>query len=132
MVKNAFLCFALASIGVIGAALEFGVNYASAVEDCITESDLVPPKGTHWDYRIDRAANRKCWFLVKMTTAPVAPQTRRPRSTLARVSPERRGMRNLNETEQAALFVEFLRWKEQQSAVDSNAAAESLRGTIAP
>jgi hypothetical protein len=58
--------------------------------------------------------------------------TRHPRSTLARVSPEHRGMRNLNETEQAALFVEFLRWKEQQSAVDSNAAAESLRGTIAP
>jgi hypothetical protein len=123
MVKNAFLCFALASIGVIGAALEFGVNNASAADDCITESNLVPPKG-----------NRKCWFLVKVTTAPVAPQTRRPlpQSTLARVSPEHRGMRNLNDSEQAALFLEFLRWKEQQSAVDSNAAAESLRGTIAP
>jgi hypothetical protein len=134
MVKNAFLCFALASIGVIGAALEFGVNNASAADDCITESNLVPPKGTHWDYRTDRAANRKCWFLVKVTTAPVAPQTRRPlpQSTLARVSPEHRGMRNLNDSEQAALFLEFLRWKEQQSAVDSNAAAESLRGTIAP
>ena len=82
MVKNAFLCFALASIGVIGAALEFGVNNASAADDCITESNLVPPKGTHWDYRTDRAANRKCWFLVKVTTAPVAPQTRRPILTL--------------------------------------------------
>jgi hypothetical protein len=31
-----------------------------------------------------------------------------------------------------ALFLEFLRWKEQQSAANSNAAAESLRGTISP
>jgi hypothetical protein len=74
--KN-FLCFALASIGVTGAALELGVNYALAADDCITESNLVPPKGTRWEYRTDRAANRKCWFLMKVTTAPVAPQTRR-------------------------------------------------------
>jgi hypothetical protein len=132
MVKNALLCFALASIGVIGAALKLGVNYALAADDCITESNLVPRKGTRWDYRIDRTANRKCWFLMKVTTAPVAPQTRRPlpRSTLA--SPEHRSMRNLSESEQAALFLEFLRWKEQQSAVNSNATAESLRGTISP
>jgi hypothetical protein len=131
MVKNALLCFVLASIGVIGAAL--GVNYALATDDCIMESNLVPPKGTHWDYRIDRAANRKCWFLMKVTAAPVAPQTRRmPRSTPARVAPEHLGMRNLNESEQAALFLEFLRWKEQQSAVNSNAAAESSRGDDHP
>jgi hypothetical protein len=134
MVKNALLCFALASTGVIGAALELGVNYALAADDCITESNLVPPKGTRWDYRIDRAANRKCWFLIKVTTAPVAPQTRRAlsRSIPARVSPEHRSVRNLSESEQAALFLEFLRWKEQQSAANSNAAAESLRGTISP
>jgi hypothetical protein len=133
MVKNALLCFALASTGVIGAALELGVNYALAADDCITESNLVPPKGTRWDYRIDRAGNRKCWFLMKVTIAPVAPQTRRPlpRSTLARISPKHRSVRNLSESEQAALFLEFLRWKEQQSAVNSN-AAESLRGTIGP
>jgi hypothetical protein len=129
MVRNALLCFILASIGVIGAAL--GVNYASAADDCTTESNLVPPKGAHWDYRIDRAANRKCWFLMKVTAAPVAPQTRRmPRSTRARVAPEHRGMRNHNESEQAALFLEFLRWKEQP--VNSNAAAESSRGDDHP
>jgi hypothetical protein len=70
----------------------------------------------------------------------VAPQTRRPllqtrrwlpRSTLARVSPEHRSVRDLSESEQAALFLEFLRWKEQQSAVNSN-ASESLHGTIGP
>jgi hypothetical protein len=103
MVKNALLCFALASTGVIGAALELGVNYALAADDCITESNLVPPKGTRWDYRIDRAGNRKCWFLMKVTIAPVAPQTRRPlpRSTLARISPKHRSVRNLSESEQA-------------------------------
>jgi hypothetical protein len=119
---------------VISAALELGVNHALAADDCITESDLVPPTGTGWDYRIDRAANRKCWFLMKVRTAAVAPQTRHPpqRSTLARLSPEHRSVRNLSESEQAALFLEFLRRKEQQSAVNSNAAAESLRGTTTP
>jgi hypothetical protein len=31
-------------------------------------------------------------------------------------------MRKLSESEQAALFLEFLRWKEQQSATNSNAS----------
>jgi hypothetical protein len=134
MVNNALLCFALAYIGVVGAALELGVNYALAADDCITESNLVPPKGTRWDYRIDRAANRKCWFLMMVTTAPAPPQTRRslPRSTLARVSPEHRSTRNLSESEQAPLFLEFLRWKEQHSAMNSNSSAESLRVMITP
>jgi hypothetical protein len=119
MVKNAILCFALVFTGVSSA----GVNYASAADDCITESNLVPPKGSRWHYHIDRAANRKCWFLMKVMTASMAPQTWRslPRSRLARVSPEHRSGRNLNESEQTALFLEFLRWKEQQSAVNSNA-----------
>src|SRR5271169_4734845 len=102
MVKNALLCLALVSTGVVGASLELGVNHASAADDCITESNLVPPKGSRWHYHIDRASNRKCWFLMKVTTASVAPQTRRslPRSTLARVSSEHRSVRNLSESEQ--------------------------------
>jgi hypothetical protein len=40
MVKSALLCFALASTGVIGAALELGVNYALAADDCIDPKRL--------------------------------------------------------------------------------------------
>jgi hypothetical protein len=144
MVKNALLCLALVFTGVVVASLELGVSYALAADDCITESNLVPPKGSRWYDHIDRATNRKCWFLMKVTTAPATPQTRRtlPRSDLARTSPELgerstarqtdgRGKHKLSEAEQAALFLEFLTWKEQQSAVNSN-AVESLRGPISP
>jgi hypothetical protein len=123
---------------VVGAVLGCGTNYASAAEDCITESNVVPPKGSRWSYHIDRATNRKCWFLMKVT--PATAQT--PRLTVARVPPERRepsisgqngqrSTRKLSESEQAALFLEFLRWKEQHNAVSSS-AVESLRGAISP
>jgi hypothetical protein len=141
MLKNALFCLALVSAGVVGASLELGVSYAAAADDCITESNLVPPKGSRWNYHIDRATNRKCWFLMKVTTAPATPQTRRtlPRSDLARTSPERgerstagqTGEHKLSEAEQANLFLEFLRWREQRNGVHSN-AAESLRGAINP
>ena len=46
MVKNALLCLALVSTGVVVGSLELGVSYALAADDCITESNLVPPKGS--------------------------------------------------------------------------------------
>jgi hypothetical protein len=138
MVKNALFCLALFSAGVVGASLEAGVNDAAAADDCITESNLVPPKGSRWSYHMDRATNRKCWFLMKVT--PAAAQT--PLLTVARVPPERRkpsisgqngqrSTRKLSESEQAAMFPEFLRWKEQHNAVNSS-AVESLQGAISP
>jgi hypothetical protein len=143
MVKNSLLCLALVSTGAVGAS-ELGVNYASAADDCITASNLVPPKGSRWYYHIDHATSRKCWFLMKVATVPATPQTRRklPRLDLARTSPElgelstdgrtgQRGKHKLSEAEQAALFLEFLRWKDEHNAVNSS-AVESLRGTISP
>jgi hypothetical protein len=41
------------------------------------------------------------------------------------------GQRHKREPEQAALFLEFLRWKEEQSGVNS-LAVEPLRATISP
>ena len=41
-----------------------------AADDCIIESNLVPPKGSRWYYHIDRAT----WFLMKVTTAQVTPR----------------------------------------------------------
>jgi hypothetical protein len=145
MVRSA-LCFALISGSIIGAALCLGANDAPAAGDCITESNLVPPKGSRWGYDIDRATNRKCWYIVPLSTASAAPrtqrtsarsgsgQTRRSKHQVRESEPVAatqhetirsasgqtalRGSPPLSESYQAALFQEFLRWKEQQGAVE--------------
>jgi hypothetical protein len=141
MVRTALLCVALVSVGV---SLALGDSRASGADNCITESNLVPPKGSRWYYHVDHATNRKCWFLRTVTTAPVTSETQRKlsRLELASVPPEPekisttgqiepRGKHKLSEAEQAALFLEFLRWKEQQNEGTSN-AVELLRGPISP
>jgi hypothetical protein len=125
MVTRALFCFALVSTGMIGGALGVGADNASAADDCITESNLVPPKGSRWYYHIDRATNRKCWHIAALASAPPAPRTVRvsARSELGLTG--RRSKHEHSESEQAALFLEFLRWKEQQSAANSRAAEPS-------
>jgi hypothetical protein len=132
------LCVPAISAGMLVAALALEANTAVAAIECITEPNREPPEGGHWNYRVDRATNRRCWFLAKLTTAPAAAQTRRTsaRLTVAREPSTsgqtgQRSMRKLSEFEQEALFLEFLRWKEQHSAMNSN-AVESLRGAISP
>jgi hypothetical protein len=34
-----------------------------AADSCITKPDSEPPQGSHWYYRVDRAADRRCWYL---------------------------------------------------------------------
>jgi hypothetical protein len=141
MAKSALLCLALVLVGL---SLELSVNNASAVDNCITESNLVPPKGSRWYYHIDHATNRKCWFLRTVTTAPVTSETQHRLSRLDLASAPlelekisttgqtgQRGKHKLSEAEQAALFLEFLRWKEQQNEGNSN-AVELLPGPISP
>jgi len=36
----------------------------------------IPPKGP-WHYDVDRATNRKCWYIVALSTAPHTPNTQR-------------------------------------------------------
>jgi hypothetical protein len=83
MVRSA-LRFALISTGMIGAALGLGAHNASAADDCITASNVVPPKGSRWHYDVDRATNRKCWHIVALSTASHTPNTQR---TSARSAP---------------------------------------------
>jgi hypothetical protein len=35
----------------------------SAGDDCVAKPNSAAPQGSHWYYRVDRAANRRCWFL---------------------------------------------------------------------
>jgi hypothetical protein len=34
-----------------------------AGNDCLVKPNSTPPQGSHWYYRVDRTANRRCWFL---------------------------------------------------------------------
>jgi hypothetical protein len=36
---------------------------ARAADGCINQPGLQAPQGSHWYYRVDRASNRKCWYL---------------------------------------------------------------------
>ena len=125
MVTRALLCFALVSTGMIGGALGAGADNASATNDCITESNLVPPKGSRWYFHTDRATNRKCWHIAALASAPAAPRKVRASVRAEPVRAARPAKHERSESEQAALFLEYLRWKEQQSAANSRAAAPS-------
>jgi hypothetical protein len=35
----------------------------SAGNDCVAKPNFAAPEGSHWYYRVDRTANRRCWFL---------------------------------------------------------------------
>jgi hypothetical protein len=154
MVRSA-LRFALISAGMIGAALGLGAHNASAADDCITESNVVPPKGSRWHYDVDRATNRKCWHIVALSTASHTPNTKRTsarsavrsknqvsesgraavtqRTTVGSTAGQtaQRGRPPLSESDQAALFLVFLRWKEQQGTANSH-AVEPPRRTVNP
>jgi hypothetical protein len=144
MLKSSLFCVALFSIGLFGAALLIGANNPLAAGNCITNSYVPPPKGTRWFYRVDPATNRKCLHLVAVAAnapraqhAAVRPTNRKrlhltnsaPRAQHAAVRPTsiQIGQRSnqLGEAEQAALFQQFLRWKEQQTAANINAAEPS-------
>jgi hypothetical protein len=109
----------------IGGAVGVGANNARAADDCITQSNLVPPKGSRWYHHIDRATNRTCWYIASLTSAAPAPRTVRRPAHLGHGLTGRRSTHERSESEQAALYLEFLRWKEQQSAANSRASEPS-------
>jgi hypothetical protein len=53
------------------AALLMGVGVAVATSiaranDCLTAPNALTPQGSHWYYRLDRASQRKCWYVRAM------------------------------------------------------------------
>jgi hypothetical protein len=134
------LCVPAISAVMIGAALAIGASPVVAA-DCLTEPKGDAPAGQHWYYHLDRAGDRKCWYLHATATAPpeapamelqsvrsprrqaapapdTVPQRRQaapaPAAELQRqqaAAPQRPAPRS--EAEEAALYLEFLRWKEQ-------------------
>jgi hypothetical protein len=121
MAMRALLCVPVTAVGMIGAALALGTGTASAAVECITEPNREPPEGSHWYYRYDRANDRKCWYLRALIpgTAPApvpAATAERPRAAVhaAAAPAAQRSKPPLTESDEAALYLEFLRWKEQQ------------------
>jgi hypothetical protein len=106
----------------IGAGLGVGVH-AAAAADCLAEPNRDATEGLHWYYRIDRENDRKCWYLrtlmprppeppaAELQRAPTRPVARPPARTAAQ-----RDKPSLSESDEAGLFLEFLRWKEQQKS----------------
>jgi hypothetical protein len=40
-----------------------GADRAARGEECLAGPNAQAPQGSHWFYRVDRAAHRKCWYL---------------------------------------------------------------------
>jgi hypothetical protein len=62
------------SVGVLAAATMLGTSHATlAADDCLTGPTRAPAPGGHWYYHLDRASDRKCWYLVEPPSpAPLA------------------------------------------------------------
>jgi hypothetical protein len=127
------LCVPAVSAGMIATA--FAIASSPAAADCVTEPNRDAPAGQHWYFHLDHATDRKCWYLHATVPAGAAeapamelqsvhPQRRQavaaepprrpaaaaPASELPRrqvATPQR------SEADEAALYLEFLRWKEQ-------------------
>jgi hypothetical protein len=115
------ICFHVAIIflGTLG-ALGFSANISGAAVECITEPKYDPPEGSHWYYHIDRTTDRKCWSLMALAPETAPATAARSQRTSARSTLSQTGQRTkppLSESEQAALYLEFLRWKAQQTTM---------------
>jgi hypothetical protein len=56
------------SIALVATLLILGVGVTMATDparadDCLTAPNSPAPQGSHWYYRLDRASQRKCWYV---------------------------------------------------------------------
>ena len=109
--------------GVIGTAV-IGAGPAMAAE-CLGAPNRDAPAGSHWYFHVDRTADRKCWYLHATAAAPEPPTGAVERTERPVVRPAVRPMPRqaqaadgarppMSESDEAALYLEFLRWREQQ------------------
>jgi hypothetical protein len=67
-------CTPAIALGVLAAAIMLGADCAAfAADDCLAAPNRPPAPGGHWYYHLDRASDRKCWYLAEPAgPAPVA------------------------------------------------------------
>jgi hypothetical protein len=49
--------------GLLAAVIDFSINSAFAIDDCLLQPNRQTAPGEHWYYRSDPENNRKCWHI---------------------------------------------------------------------
>jgi hypothetical protein len=49
--------------------IDVGMPDTARADDCLTAPNSPAPQGTHWYYHVDRADQRKCWY-VRASSQP--------------------------------------------------------------
>ncbi len=68
----------IASIALFVVSVDVAIPNAAEADDCVTAPKSPAPQGTHWYYHLDRANQRKCWYVRAPSQQPaqqVAAQT---------------------------------------------------------
>jgi hypothetical protein len=72
MSKPVISCVPALCAGLIATVIMLESDFATlAADNCLAGPNRPSAQGGHWYYRVDHAANRKCWYLVE-------PAARRP------------------------------------------------------
>ena len=67
------------AVSLIAATIELGtVGAAPAGDDCLAAPNRPPAPGGHWYYHLDRASNRKCWYVMEPETRSSTAQAAQP------------------------------------------------------
>jgi len=79
MSKHFFAGVPATAVGVLAMMIMLGTSWiALAADDCLAGPDRPPGPGGHWYYHLDRANDRKCWYLVQPDTHASAPELPQP------------------------------------------------------
>jgi hypothetical protein len=69
MSKRVVSC--LVCVGLLATGTMLSTNYSTlTADDCLAGPNRPPAQGGHWYYHLDRANNRKCWYLVEPAAQP--------------------------------------------------------------
>jgi hypothetical protein len=81
----------MGSIALVATLLVWGVSIAgptitARADDCLAEPNSPAPAGSHWYYHLDRAKQRKCWY-IRATNQPAQPAAAQATSDPASLPP---------------------------------------------
>jgi hypothetical protein len=62
--------------------INVGMPDTARADDCLTAPNSPAPQGTHWYYHVDRANQRKCWY-VRASSQPAQQATAQATSEAA-------------------------------------------------
>jgi hypothetical protein len=81
MRKHTISCVHSIAMGLFAATFVLDPGRSLAAREC-TAQPGAPAQGGHWYYRLDRASNRKCWYLLEGAANPQRDQTSQQQSAL--------------------------------------------------